>query len=172
MTVHILGLGSIGIVSAYILRAAHPLLPIYYLPRQASTSSEAFTVHLPKSDSTAQLTDLVNDVNGRQTIEVFLITTKAHQAKSAISTYYERITKSTLMIFLHNGMGVVESMRNILPSQRIVLGTTLHGAYRTDKNHVHWVHKGETLFSPEPSTNLSSREYNILSAMGKMPEGT
>src|SRR5271170_8160860 len=109
MTIHILGLGSIGILSAHLLRTAHPHLPIRYLPRRNCGVSAAYTVHHPDGRLT-QISDLVNDITGTTPIEVLLVTTKAHHAKLALLPYYERIVKDTLLIFIQNGMGIVDSV--------------------------------------------------------------
>jgi 2-dehydropantoate 2-reductase len=67
-------------------------------------------------------------------------------------------------------MGVVDSIRDILPSKRIVLGTTTHAAYRSLPDEVHWVFNGETLFAPQESTVLARHEASILSTMGQLIE--
>jgi 2-dehydropantoate 2-reductase len=166
MTIHILGFGSIGILSAHLLRAAHPLLSVCYLPRPKSSSlTKTFTVR-DSSDGCTQLSDLINDVDGTKLIQVLLVTTKAHHTRNAIEPYSRRLTAETLMIFLQNGMGIVDSIRDILPSRRIIIGTTTHACYRIQKNQVQWVFKGETYFSPTPNVSLSQGEYSLLSALG------
>lgn len=65
-------------------------------------------------------------------------------------------------------MGVVDTIRDILPSKRIVLGTTSHGAYRSGTGDVHWVHAGETFFAGAPDMTISTDETHILESMGKI----
>jgi len=166
--VHVLGLGSIGAVNAFLLQTAFPQLSICHLPRNPASSRETVAIHLPTGEI-KRLTDINNDAHGTSAIDVLLVTTKANQTRTAVSANIPRFTKSTLMIFLQNGMGIVDSIRDILPSRRIVLGTTVNGAYRTDIDQIHWVYHGSTIFSPESSsTNLSPHELSILSAMGRM----
>ena len=65
-------------------------------------------------------------------------------------------------------MGVVATIRDILRSKRIVLGTTTHGAYRSGTGDVHWVHAGETFFAGAPDMTISTDETHILECMGKI----
>ena len=114
------------------------------------------------------MSDLINDVHGSAPIEVLLVTTKAHHTRDALKPYSKRITRDTLMIFMQNGMGIVDSIRDILTSKRIVIGTTTSGVYRSHPNEAHWVYKGETLFAPEVSTTISPQENNIISTLGQL----
>src|SRR5579871_6763006 len=119
MSVHILGLGSVGVLCAHVLRTKNPLLRILYLPRSTSSTPAQYTLIRPDGQPT-KLGYLVNDAAGTAPIEVLLVTTKAHQTKAALDPHLYRMTKDTLTIFLQNGMGIVDSVRDKLPSQRIV----------------------------------------------------
>jgi 2-dehydropantoate 2-reductase len=167
MSIHILGLGSIGILSAHLLRAAYPPLRIYSLPRRAQQSSVIYTVHGPDGPL-SQFSTLTDGVGVRTPIDVLLVTTKAHQTRAAIEPHLYRFTNESLLVFLQNGMGVVSSIRDILPTTRIVLGTTTHAVKRSSANQVQWAFNGETLFASEPKTRLSSQELGILSTLGRI----
>jgi len=167
MSIHILGLGSIGTLTAHLLRTAYPLLTIYSLPRQASPFPAVYTVYNPNGLA-SQMSDIINDAGRTTSIDILLVTTKAHHTRSAIEPYANRITDGTLSIFLQNGMGAVDSIRDILRTKRIVLGTTTHAVKRTQPDDFQWVFKGETLFSPEPPTKLSAHETDVLSALGQI----
>jgi len=166
MAVHVLGLGSIGVLSAHLIRTAFPLLPICYLPRPTAFPPSSYTIRHPNGQ-TSLLLGLLNDINGTSSIETLLVTTKAHQTKTAILPYLARITNSTLLIFLQNGMGVLESLGNILPSARIVQGTTTGGAYR-NADVVNWVARGETVFAPVPPTAISPTEHSLICCLGSI----
>jgi len=167
MSIHILGLGSIGILTAHLLRTAYPLLRIYSLPRQNSPSPAVYSVYNPNGVA-SQISDITNDVGRTTSIEILLITTKAHHTRSAIEPYVHRITHDTLSVFLQNGMGATESVQDVLNTTRIVLGTTTNAVKRSQQDSLQWVFKGETLFSPKPPTKLSSQETNLLSALGQI----
>jgi 2-dehydropantoate 2-reductase len=166
MSIHILGLGSIGTLSAHLLRTANPLLRIYSLTRQTS-APVIYTV----CDSTgveSQVSDIIDDTGRTTPIDILLITTKAHHTRIALEPYAKRITESTLSIFLQNGIGAVDSVRDILCTARVVLGTTTQGVERIRPDLVQWRFKGESLFSPEPPTILSSQESDVLAALGQI----
>src|ERR1700686_667544 len=135
MTVHILGLGSIGVLSAHLIRTAQPLLPICFLARPTTVPPISYTIRDPNGNS-SRLSGLVNDTTGTTSIETFLVTTKAHHTKNAIQPHLKRLNAGTLLIFLQNGMGIVDSIRDILPSTRIVFGTTRQAAYRTNGDKI------------------------------------
>jgi 2-dehydropantoate 2-reductase len=168
MTVHVLGLGSIGLLSAHILQKRFQCLPICFLPRPATRPPTVYTLH--DVDGKPHPIGLANDANGSLPIEFLLITTKAHHTREAIMPYIRRLRKTTLVAFVQNGMGVIDSIRDILPSTRIVLGTTTHAAYRSPPDQVHWVFNGETLFAPLESTVLARHETSILSSLGQVIE--
>ena len=168
--VHILGLGSVGAVFSHLLRTAHPSAPLFYLsrrslPKRTSASRDTFTIHEPLG-AVKQLS-IINDTNGTTPLEILLITTKAHQTKDALSDHSHRISKDTLVIFLQNGMGIVDSVKPILASTRIIQGTTVHAVYRL-QNEIHWVSKGNTFFAPQPGTILTSEEDLLLGVLGEV----
>lgn len=163
---HFLGFGAMGIVHSHLFQKEFSL-PIFYLPRPSSTTTPTptpFIVHEPNGQSTKL--DVINDEHGLDSIDVLIVTTKAHQAHAAITPYLKRMNSQTLFVFLQNGMGLVDSLRSILPSNRIVLGTTTHAAYRTEKNAVNWVHRGLTLFGRVQPGGLNRTEFALLSSMG------
>ena len=162
MSLHILGLGSIGLINAHLLSRLP--LQIHYFPRSASPTT--YSIH--HNGRTSEILHLINDGNGTTDIERLLVTTKAHHTREAISPYINRITSDTLLIFLQNGMGVVDTIKDILRSKRIILGTTTHGAYRNGTANVHWVHAGETFFAGTPYMTISTEETHILECMGKI----
>lgn len=166
MTVHILGLGSIGILNAFLLRTAFRSLPISFLPRPASSAPTDYFLH--HADGRTQSISLANDGNGTDSIEHLLVTTKAHHTKEALLPFIGRLSSTTLLTFIQNGMGVVDFVRDLLPTQRIVLGTTTHAVYRSNSDQFHWVFEGDTFFSPDPATFLSPRETEILSSIGQL----
>ena len=146
---HFLGYGAMGAVHAHLLRKEFPDLPIFYLLRSGRTPPTlSYAIH----QRHGQLTRLnvINDSNGKQPIKLLIVATKAHQAEAALIPYLDRLTSKTLLVFLQNGMGLVDSLKNILPSDRIALGTTTHAAYVSESNVVSWVHEGETQWGAIP----------------------
>jgi len=166
MSVHILGLGSIGLLSSFLLQRAFRSLVIRFLPRPSTPAPAAYTMH--DANGRPQAIDLVNDANGTNPIECLIITTKAHQTRAALKPYVTRLSATTLVTFIQNGMGVVESVRDVLPSQRIVLGTTTHAVYRSHTDQYHWVFDGDTFLAPLRTTLLSPQETEILSSIGQL----
>src|SRR5579859_6261520 len=165
MTIHILGLGSIGILCAHNLRRHDLNFVINILARRSSHLPSTYTIREPDLRIT-RLSRLLDDTNGAP-IDTLLVTTKAHQTRKALEPHLPRITSKSLLIFLQNGMGVVDSIRDILSSNRIVLGTTTAGAYRIGYDTIQWVNIGETVFAPIPKTALTGAEESVISMLGE-----
>src|ERR1700721_2428520 len=108
MTVHILGLGCVGTVIAHFLSKSAFIPTISYLSIHPRSP---IILHTPtKQIHKFPPNILRNDVTGTSPFKTLFITTKAQQTRSAISAYIPRITDDTLLIFLQNGMGILESM--------------------------------------------------------------
>ena len=88
--------------------------------------------------------------------ERLLITCKAHQTKSALSSIQDSITSKTHFVLLQNGIGVADYIRNQYPNNPLSIGITNEAAYRKACNHVYHAATGETWFGPyDPPRNDS-----------------
>jgi 2-dehydropantoate 2-reductase len=161
MVIHILGIGSVGSVCALLLTRGKVNVSI--LARRPFTPP---IIH-ERGGKVTKLDQIIDDTTGIARINVLLITTKAHQTLAALTTVKNRIAKDTLLVFLQNGMGIVDSVRHLISTDRTVVGTTTMGAYR-DGYDVHWVSKGQTHFAPVPSTSLSPAEQKVVSYLGEL----
>ena len=90
--------------------------------------------------------------------ERLLITCKAHQTKSALSSIQDAITSKTHFVLLQNGIGVADYIRNQYPNNPLSIGITNEAAYRKACNHVYHAATGETWFGPYDSKSDNSRE--------------
>src|SRR5271154_3067393 len=108
---HFLGFGAMGVVHAHLLRKEFPNLPIFYLLRPGNTPPTLpYTIHQGHGQSTRL--NVINDSNGKQPINLLIVATKAHQAEAALTPYLDRLTSKTLLVFLQNGMGLVDSLKS------------------------------------------------------------
>ncbi|PKI83969.1 hypothetical protein MVES1_002057 [Malassezia vespertilionis] len=90
----------------------------------------------------------LQEVSGAQAtapIDSLLVTTKADAALGAIRRLVPRITPSTTVVLLQNGMGVLDTLLENLwrdPSLRpnVILASTTHGCYM--KKPLHTIHAG------------------------------
>ncbi|KAG6817944.1 hypothetical protein H0H87_012412 [Tephrocybe sp. NHM501043] len=168
MRFHVLGIGPIGSLVAFHLRRAlpsrHSITLIHRTQSQANDAlrlggaihvehqgvvstaegfgSEVFEAMLP---STLSPSPTRSRVSGADTIDSLLITTKAHGTVPAVRRLLPRLSSSSTIVLMHNGMGVYEELVHDIfrnPEQRphFILSSITHGAFRRTSKH--FVHSG------------------------------
>lgn len=97
-------------------------------------------------------------------IDLILVTTKAYQVKTALSSWLNMITVP--IIILHNGMGAVDGLI-LNGTHQVMLATTTHGALLTENTITH-TGLGETVIgnyqqtTPEQLTKYQALLNNAL----------
>lgn len=76
--------------------------------------------------------------------DLVLITVKAWQIKSALTPVLEHVSHDTILLFMHNGMGAIDELNNVLLSYPVVQATTTHGAYKQTQNRIIYRGTGNT----------------------------
>jgi 2-dehydropantoate 2-reductase len=166
---HILGSGSIGLLWAASIRSAFPSYPLAVLFRSHHKSRiddgqvvvcmqqnrRPRMAHVP-----AQLIhNTSSGSNSRRPIRNLLLTTKAHEAATAVQSILPRLDKEQLrVIVLCNGaLSVRDQLRSILQdhNSQLVMATTTQGVYQEppDDDMYNLVHVGlgKTLLGGLPS---------------------
>lgn len=161
MRFHVLGVGAIGTLISHHLRLTHPSTPISLIVRRAralrkATPSSAVTSaesehHDPVSLSverdghtaTSSNYDLEiwqptsdHALRSALPIQSLVVTLKAPQTLKAVSALAHRLSPSSVITLLQNGMGTYDELCSALfpdPAKRpfFVLGTTTHGVSPT-----------------------------------------
>ncbi|KAG6854525.1 hypothetical protein C0991_005437 [Blastosporella zonata] len=167
MRFHVLGIGPIGSLVSFHLRRAlpshHTITLIHRTQAQANESlslggaisiehqgilttangfgSEVFEATKPPTLSAPP----DSRISGADLIDSLLVTTKAHGTVPAIRRLLSRLSPSSTIVLMHNGMGVYEELIHDIfrnPEQRpnFILSSITHGAFR--KTSKHFVHSG------------------------------
>ena len=90
--------------------------------------------------------------SGTACVGRLLVTVKAQQTRTALNSIRHRLSPSSQIVFLQNGMGMAESVEDLLPpGARVVLGTTTEAAWRTGPFRLMHAARGETWFGPAPN---------------------
>ncbi|MFA0569629.1 2-dehydropantoate 2-reductase [Vibrio gallaecicus] len=95
--------------------------------------------------------------NNRQLLnqcDLIIVTVKAWQVESAITPLLTSLHPDTILMFMHNGMGAIDTLSNDIHHFPIVLATTTQAAFKPSPESV--LHTGQG------STQLGS--YNVLGA--------
>jgi 2-dehydropantoate 2-reductase len=94
--------------------------------------------HLPFPRISASL----NVINRADMLILFI---KAYHTKTAIENVRKLVTANTIILTLQNGIGNVETIRNVYPHNPIVAGTTAQGATLLGCGHIRHAGSGETV---------------------------
>jgi 2-dehydropantoate 2-reductase len=155
-TLHILGSGSIGLLWAASIRSTFPKYPVTCLLRshhrwriQQQEQIKISWRRPPPQSQQLIVTHVPAQIIGNSTtttlplhsIQNLLVTTKAHQAVSAVQNIRPYLDKNCNIIVLCNGaLAVRDELQNVLKddnddataatSTNLILATTTHGAYQ------------------------------------------
>jgi len=84
-----------------------------------------------------------------------IVTTKAHDTINAVTQIRNRIKDGAHVFSLQNGMGIGDQLLEMLPRQRLYVGTTTHAAYKKSPFHVVHAGVGNTWFGALNQPNSS-----------------
>ncbi|MEE4203577.1 MAG: 2-dehydropantoate 2-reductase, partial [Halieaceae bacterium] len=138
---HVLGVGAIGGLFAQRLHACGQRVQL--LQRQYPPAFRTLTFIEDGSEHTLELP--CDDPRHGEPIEHLLVCTKSYAVLDAIKQTSSRITSSTEIVLLTNGMGIGEALRDRYPRNPIMVGTTTAGCYRDKPGHWHPVAAGSTM---------------------------
>jgi|TARA_R110002012_G_scaffold56089_1_gene143515 2-dehydropantoate 2-reductase len=131
MKVAILGNGAIGNLL---------VLKCYQIKQDVGVfmrSQQHFT--LTATDIGHQAHQINIDSLARASLSEFnllIIPVKAYQVVNALKQLQTDLTPVQTIVLLHNGMGVIESAKALLPDNPIIAATTSHAAYKPDAQSV------------------------------------
>ena len=154
---YILGAGAMGCLwAAYLSLAGFPVVLITRSRRNGTT----INLSRGKHSETVAIEQLTVDELKRSTIDIkhLLVTTKAQQTVAALSDIKRHIDKHATLLILQNGMAS-KHIAALLPTQRLIIGITTDGAYRTDVLSVVHAGVGKTLIGDNSIIQSLPEQY-------------
>lgn len=136
MNIVIVGPGAIGSLWAYKLHQAGHKVSLW------GTKQNQQWI-LAAEDSP----EILFSYNQPQTLidaDLLLITVKAWQVETAITPLLPHVNKDAILLFMHNGMGAVDNIAELISEYPVVIATTTHGALKVDAHHVKHTGIGQT----------------------------
>jgi 2-dehydropantoate 2-reductase len=129
-TWHIAGIGAIGTLFAasfgqradavnVILKNNHQLAVYEHYQLSVITEKTTYTAH-PRAINLEQIDE---------PIHYLLCCVKAYDATQLIMRLKPNLHKNSIIILMHNGLGVLDELKHQLPQLRIIFGLTTIGAY-------------------------------------------
>jgi len=136
---HVLGAGAIGGLFAQSLaRAGSDVTLVLRTPAIATT------LIIEGTGQRAELSLPCVDARSCGPVSHLLVTTKAHDAHTAVASIANRLGRDTVLLLMVNGMGIAEQLQKAYPHLSIYCGTTTEGAYRVAPLRIHHAGHGAT----------------------------
>ncbi|KAL4754759.1 hypothetical protein BDW72DRAFT_165238 [Aspergillus terricola var. indicus] len=136
-------------------------IPYVNTKEEVSADGQPISRDITKSEA-----DLLNVEEEAEQIECLIVSVKAPATVSALESVRHRLTPKSTVLFIQNGMGVIDAVNERVfpdPGQRphYMLGIVSHGlAQRSGRFHVTHTGVGTTILGPVPSQN-SSRSASL-----------
>ncbi|MFV0450271.1 MAG: 2-dehydropantoate 2-reductase [Vibrio sp.] len=136
MNIVIVGPGAIGSLWAYKLRQAGHKVSLW-----GTKQNQHWMLAVDDSP------EILFNYNQQPTLidaDLLLITVKAWQVETAITPLLSHVNKDAILLFMHNGMGAVDNIAELISEYPVVIATTTHGALKVDAHHVKHTGIGQT----------------------------
>lgn len=133
LNIVILGPGAIGSLWAASLATAGHHVSLW-------TRNNKDTQRDLSLGDTPPVTFETNNLNALKHCDVVLVTVKAWQVQTALLPILSHLHPDTILLFLHNGMGAVDTLKSDIASFPVVIGTTTQAAYKPNVDQV--IHTG------------------------------
>lgn len=128
---HIAGIGAVGsVVASYFEQAKLPLRLIVKDKEQLKNyQNTKLTVIQDNHRLTCHPQAISIDEIGNEQIKYLICCLKAYDIASFLQRFKNHFNKDSVIILLHNGLGVLEEIKAHLPSLRIISGICTLGAH-------------------------------------------
>lgn len=150
----VLGAGAMGCLWAgYLYKTGHQVELLLKDQAVMSRYRKASGVTLISDNSREKLPLNASITEHGQTIDLLLITTKAHQTMAAMEAVSSRLADNCNMLLLQNGMGVAAKIAEKFPGKNLFCGVTTDGAYCPEEFSVIHAGVGDTHIGSYRNTN-------------------
>lgn len=140
----VLGAGALGSVLAGTLAAAHPVTLVgHESPHLSAIRDSGLTVERPDGSRESHQIDATQDHGSVSDADILVVAVKAYDTATAMEDV-EPYLRDVDVLTLQNGLGNAETIRSVVPAERVIAGTTTNGAYVGDPGVVHHTGWGET----------------------------
>lgn len=136
MNIVIVGPGAIGSLWAYKLHQAGHKVSLW-----GTKQSQQWML---AADDSPEILFSYNQPQALIDADLLLITVKAWQVEAAITPLLNHVNKDAILLFMHNGMGAVDNIAELISEYPVVIATTTHGALKVDAHHVKHTGIGQT----------------------------
>ncbi len=144
---HILGAGAIGSLWAcHLSLAGHPARLILRTP--AALQSFGGSIQFKATTGEHHIRMAAELADQDAPIYQLLLTTKSYATEAAIASVRHRLSPSSVILLLQNGLGQQQQLADQLPEIAVYAGTTTEGAYRSGPQQLVHAGRGESWVGP------------------------
>lgn len=136
MNIVILGPGAIGRLWAYQLHTAGHQVALW----GTQLAGERCLIQ----DDLPPITLAYNQPATLEHADLLLVCVKAWQVATALLPLLDKLAPQTILLFIHNGMGVLDTLTERLSDYPLLMATTTHGALKQGAHHVMHTGQGTT----------------------------
>lgn len=137
MKISIIGAGAIG--SLFGCSLAQDSHQVQFLTRKQETELKR------QLDDNPVLEFIANNIDFIQNSDLILVCVKAMQVEDAITPWLTYIPSQTPIVFIHNGMGALDNLKQALANFDVYLATTTQAALKQSEQEVKYTGQGSTL---------------------------
>nr|WP_268820570.1 2-dehydropantoate 2-reductase [Paraglaciecola sp. G1-23] len=139
MNIAILGYGAIGgLVASQCHKLGYTYQILLRTPEELTLEIQDIELQLNHIQPN---TSLIDDP---QPFDLLILPIKAYQILPALKSIKRNIKPYQTIVLLHNGMGCIEQVKQLLPDNPCIAATTSYGAYKPDANTIKQTGLGET----------------------------
>lgn len=136
MNIVILGPGAIGRLWAYQLHKAGHQVALW--------GTQPAGEYCLIQDELAPITLAYNQPATLEHADLLLVCVKAWQVETALLPLLDKLDPQTILLFIHNGMGALDTLTERLSDHPLLMATTTHGALKQGAHHVMHTGQGTT----------------------------
>lgn len=149
--IQIIGSGAIGSLIAAGAQKNH--IPYSLAARAANRLTQRLMNY---SGQALWFSDMLSPAEQLSEQDLLVLPLKVFQLADAAREWRDKMHPQTPVLLLHNGMGGLESVREVLPKHPIYQATTSHAAMKTNPHEVKHAGFGRTVFGEAPDNPGSS----------------
>lgn len=143
LNIIIVGHGAIGSLWSYHLQKAGHRVSISPRHSVDLSSKGVETVSLTLEEADTIELKIANN-NDFTNADLILFTIKSYQVEHAVLSLLPKLSEETILLFMHNGMGAVDSIAHLTHKYPVVIATTTHGALKINPTTVAHTGVGST----------------------------
>jgi len=146
----VVGAGAMGtFITARLCMAGHEVWLLEVNDKRVTKIKENGICFEENDDSNnLKFPTITSDPNEIGKADAVIIMVKAFDTEDAVKLVLPVISEKTVVLTLQNGMGNIELIRKYISEERVIAGTTSHGALLIDNGHVRHTGVGDTIIGP------------------------